>query len=305
MKKLLFLTSFVAIVMGLVACNKDGVDVPRFQFDADGRCYMPDATPISHADFLKYAEGNGWKYVSAYEIKEDGSVSSTDFHEGLSTGILAFYIEKETFFTSQKSGYLGKTYFLDSYVYAEKGNKISFEKSDGSLFDKYQVLSIDENEIKMISNEGLRSYLDTRPTYTLTTYQKMTSEEIVDFRKKYDEYMSNNKTEVQYLTYHVKDGILQMEIKDFTIDCGAEGVEYEFNKLENGVVQVNIAEIGDASADCFGYIDLAFTVPGLEMGETYQFDVRAKSLGGGIYLSLFNDFSVQMKEGSQGKVLYD
>ena len=305
MKKLLFLTSFVAIVMSFIACNKDDVNMPRFQFDADGKCYTPDATPISHADFLKYAEGNGWKYVSAYEIKEDGNVSNTNFYEGLSTGILASYIEKETFFTSQKSGYLGKTYFWDSYVYSEKGNKISFKKSDGSLFDKYQVLSIDEHEIKMISNQGLRSHLDTRPTYTLTTYQKMTSEELVDFRKKYDEYMSNNETETHYLTYNVKDGILQMEINDFTIDCGAEGVEYEFNKLENGVVQVNIAEVGDASADCFGYIDLTFTVPGLKMGETYQFDVCVKSLGSGIYTSRFNGFSIQMKEGTQGKVLYD
>ena len=191
MKKLLFLTSFVAIVMGFVACNKDGVDVPRFQFDADGRCYMPDATPISHADFLKYAEGNAWEYVSAYEIKDDGSVSDTDFHEGLASGIIASYIGSETFFTSQKSLHLGTIYFLDAYVYSEKGNMISFERSDGSLFDKYQVLSIDGDEIQMISNEGLRSHTDARPTYTLTTFQKMTDEAQAAFRKKYDEYVAS------------------------------------------------------------------------------------------------------------------
>ena len=303
MKKRLFLASLVAVVMGFAACNKEDVDVTRFMFDADGRCYLPNATPISHTDFLKYAEENAWKYVSAYEIKDDGSLSNTDFYKGLSTGILASYIDKEAFFTAQKSGYIGKTYFLNSYVYSENGNMISFERSDGSLFDKYQVLSIDENEIKMISNQGLRSYADTRPTYTLTTFQKMTDEEQVAFRKKYDEYVSGLET--HYLAYNVKDGILQMEIKDLIIDCGAKGVEYEFNKLENGVIQVNIAEVGDNSANCFGYIDLAFTVPGLNTGENYLFDVRVKSLGSGIYTSRFKDFSIQMKEGTQGKVVCD
>ena len=56
MKKLLFWASLVAIVIGFAACNNDDVDVPRFQFDADGRCYWADTKPISHADFLKYAE---------------------------------------------------------------------------------------------------------------------------------------------------------------------------------------------------------------------------------------------------------
>ena len=296
MKKLLFLVSLVMIVMVFATCNDDDVDVPFFLFDVDGRCYLPDSKTISHADFLKYAEEYGWKYVSAYEIKEDGSVPKNDFYEGLYTGPLGFYVEKDAFFFSQKSGYIGATYSLNSYIYSENGNKISFEKSDGSLFDKYQVLSIDENEIKMISNEGLRSYSDARPTYTLTTFQKMNDKEQGAFRKKYDEYVSSK--EINCLVYNVKDGVLQMQINDFTIDCGAEKVEYEFNKLENGVVQINIAEVGDVSANCFGYIDLEFTVPGLKMGETYQFDVRVKKMAVGIYFTYIKDFSVEMKEGA-------
>ena len=303
MKKLLFWASLVAIVIGFAACNNDDVDVPRFQFDADGRCYWADTKPISHADFLKYAEGKGWKQVSSYEIKEDGSVAKTDFFEGLSTGIVGSFIEKDMFFTSQKTGHVGLLYFENSYVYSEDGNLISFERSDGSLFDKYQVLSIDDHEIKMISNEGLRSWNDARPTYTLTTYQKMTEEEQLAFRKKYDEYMSGEET--HYLAYSVKDGVLQMRMSDFTIDCGAEGVEYAFKQLENGVVQVDIAEVGENSANCFGYIDLDFTVPGLKMGETYQFDVRVKKMAGGAYYSYFKDFSIEMKEGSQGKIFRD
>ncbi len=192
MKKRLFLASLVAIVMSFAACNKEDADVSGFQFDADGNCYLPNAIPISHADFLKYAEGNGWEYVSAYEIKDDGSVSNTDFHDGSSTVILASYIKKDAFFTSQKSLHLGTIYFLDSYVYSENGNIISFERGDGSLFDKFQILSIDEHVIKMISNEGLRSNGDTRPTYTLTTFQKMNTEEQFAFQKKYDEYVSSH-----------------------------------------------------------------------------------------------------------------
>lgn len=121
MKKLQFWASLVAIVIGFAACNNDDVDVPRFQFDADGRCYWADTKPISHADFLKYAEGKGWKQVSSYEIKEDGSVAKTDFFEGLPTGIVGSFIEKDMFFTSQKTGHVGLLYFEDSYVYSEEG----------------------------------------------------------------------------------------------------------------------------------------------------------------------------------------
>lgn len=459
MKKLLFLASLVAIVMGFAACNDDDVDVPRFQFDADGRCYLPDTKPISHADFLKYAEGNGWKYVSAYKINDDGTVQEEGYYENVSGGSTHTYCFEKDAYTDYffYNASHTRVYTVADYTYLEDGNQIVWNNTgeDGKyLHMQFQVLSVNENELKVIEYIGIRAS-DGRNSYVLATYQKMNETEmksledgyidvnelefdashffrpfgeiteekfmrevvgygwsfnytweisedttykrkdcypngdvvshyyfekdtLTRFYQQYGEFvyrkepytlmleefpyrlvneatkdtlylyftqnpdfefrevleirdgkpvwgftnymrMSDKKLqqfrekyskevkrpETPYLSYSIKDGVLQMEITDYTINCGAEGVEYECLQLENGVVQVNITETGELSANCFDYTNLTFTVPDLKMGETYQFDVRAKSVGDGIYVPLFSPFSIEMKEGGQGKVLPD
>ena len=92
MKKLLFFWSLLAIAIGFTACNNDD---PNFEFDEEGRCFLPNVSPISHATFLKYAEGNGWKHVSTYEINQDGSVQSHDHYRDLTGGgPSSYYFEK-------------------------------------------------------------------------------------------------------------------------------------------------------------------------------------------------------------------
>lgn len=303
MKRLVLWMSLLAIAIGFSTCNDE--DMPRFQFNANGECYMPDARNISHEEFLKHAEGNGWKHVSCYEINEDGKISTKSFYEGHSTLPIGYIIEEDVFYTCQTS-HLGDMYQKIAYVYLEDRNQIGWtgDHYENSFYAKYQVISIDEKELKMIEYKGIRSWDNPKDMYTLTTYRKMNSEELESFRKGYDEYMNAleaSRPQTPYLTYNVKDGILHMEIIDYTINCGAEDVAYEFKHQDDGVVQVLITETGDASANCVDFTTLSFSVPDLMMGETYQFEIKAKSLGGGVHMPVIEIVSIRLEEGAEGK----
>lgn len=239
MKGLFIWTNLVAIVIGMTACNNENVDAPHFLFDDNGRCYLSNVKAISRAEFLKFAEGNGWKHESTYEIKEDGKVSTESFYEGHSSFPISYCIEEDVFYTCQASN-LGDMYDKIAYAYLESRNQIGWtgDRFENSFYAKYQVISIDEKELKMIEYKGIRSWDDPRDMYTLTTYRKMTGEELESFRKGYEEYMTNleaSRPQTPYLTYSVKDSVLQMEITQYVINCDTKEVAYEFKYLEDGI----------------------------------------------------------------------
>lgn len=190
MKKLLLLASLVAIVMSFAACNNDDVDVPRFAYDADGRCYQPNAQPISHAEFLKYAEGNGWKHVSTYEIDEKGRVMKKGYYEDLEGASSSdYYFEKDSYSYNNFSFPYGTVYSTTSYIYQEDGNRIGYtNRFDDSFFTQFQVLSIDEHELQVVEYLGFRSGENSRDIFGLVTYQKMTDEERESYLHGYNNY---------------------------------------------------------------------------------------------------------------------
>ena len=182
MKKLLFFWSLLAIAIGFTACNNDD---PNFEFDEEGRCFLPNVSPISHATFLKYAEGNGWKHVSTYEINQDGSVQSHDHYRDLTGGgPSSYYFEKDTY-TSYfwLDAFLAKAYSEETYTYLEDGNQIGYtNRFNDNFFTQFQILSIDENKLRMIEYIGIRN---NRNIYALTTYRKMSEEELNGYRENY------------------------------------------------------------------------------------------------------------------------
>lgn len=173
MKRLFIWASLVAIVMGFATCNNDDVDAPLFRFDEDGKCYLSKAKAISHTEFLKFAEGNGWKHETTYEINEDGKVSTESFYEGHSSFPIGYCIEEDVIYACQAS-HLGDRYDKIAYTYVEDRNQIGWtgDRFENSFYAKYQVISIDEKELKMIEYKGIRSWDDPRDMYTLTTLSK-------------------------------------------------------------------------------------------------------------------------------------
>ena len=186
MKRLVLLGSLLmAIVIGFTACSDNDV---MFQFDANGRCYMPELKSISHAEFLKYAGGNGWKHVSTYEINEDGSVQNKEYWEDRVGGSPNKYYFEEDFYISYffMDAYPAHVYKSYSYDYQEDGNQIGWIDNSGSFFAELQVLSINENKLRVIEFLGVRGgNVSLKRIYGLVTYSKMTAEELEKCRNSY------------------------------------------------------------------------------------------------------------------------
>ena len=309
MKRLTVLwVSLVAIVMGFTACNNNDVDEPnkeyesRFEFDTDDRCYLPDAKTITHAEFLKYAEGNGWEHVSTYEINKDGSVKETDYYTDLDGAVTSdYYFGKKELSYRFVSFPEGVVYKNIPYIYHEEGNRLGWNnRLDDTFFTQFQILAIDENEFKAVEYLAFRAGENGGPVYGLATYAKMNEEQREKYVDGYRDYMSIHAVEPMVLAYSVEKGVLEIRILNFTVDCGAESVEYEFKHLDNGKVQVNIVEVGEYSANCFDIVDLKFSVPKLKVGETYTFDIYKKYLDGGPLMPFFEGVSIRVTEGSNG-----
>lgn len=185
MKRLVLWMSLLVIAFGLSTCSDE--DMPRFQFNANGECFMPDARNITHEEFLEYAEGNGWQHVSTYEINRDGSVENKSYYEGLDGGGPgSYYFGRETY-TSYFwfDAYPALAYMTYPYSYKD-GNRIGVtNRLDDRFVTQLQVLSISESEFQSIVLLGIRS---GENVYGLATYRKMTDEELKEYQEKYIDY---------------------------------------------------------------------------------------------------------------------
>ena len=186
MKRFLLFGSLLAIVISFVSC---GDDVPPFEFDTEGECRVPDVRSIPHAEFLKYAEGNGWKHVSTYEIMEDGSVDKEGYYESRDGGAPSgYYFEKDTYVSFAFDGAY-PAYFRTTaaYDYVEDGNRIGYvNRFDDTFFTQFQVLSVSEDKLEVVKYLGVRIGKDGRKNiYGWATYKKMTAEELDACWEKY------------------------------------------------------------------------------------------------------------------------
>lgn len=189
MNRLLHWLSLVAIAISFVACNNEEVDVPRFQYDANGRCYLPNVKQISYAEFLQYAEGNGWNHVSTYEINPDGSVQETDYYEGLEGSSPSdFYFMQDHYSYRYFTCEFGEAFSTHDYQY-KVGNLIGYHTMDGTFYTKFQVLSINENELQVVKHLAYRAGENARDIYGLVTFSKMTDEELESYRRAYESYI--------------------------------------------------------------------------------------------------------------------
>ena len=188
MKRFLLFGSLLAIVISFVAC---GDDVPPFEFDTEGECRVPDVRSIPHAEFLKYAEGNGWKHVSTYEIMEDGSVDKREYYEYMvGGGPSGYYFEKDTYVTfAFYDAYPARFRTTAAYDYVEDGNRIGqVNRFDDTFFTQFQVLSVSEDKLEVVEHLGVRDGQDgLEDVYGWVTYRKMTAEELDACWEEYSE----------------------------------------------------------------------------------------------------------------------
>jgi len=199
MKRFLLFGSLLAIVFSFLAC---GDDLPQFEMDDEGVWGLPDARAITHAEFLKYAEGNGWKHVSTYEIMEDGSVSREERYGNLGGGAPSgYYFEKDTYVNfAFYNAIPGKFRTTAAYVYLEDGNRIgNVNRFDDTFFTKFQVLSISKDKLEVVEYLGVRSNKEGyRDIYGWATYRKMTAEELEACQEEYMD-MSERKHDASYM----------------------------------------------------------------------------------------------------------
>jgi hypothetical protein len=60
---------------------------------------------------------------------------------------------------------------------------------DGTFYTKFQVLSINENELQVVKHLGYRAGENARDIYGLVTFSKMTDEELESYRRAYESYI--------------------------------------------------------------------------------------------------------------------
>lgn len=199
MKRFWLFGSLLAIVFSFLAC---GDDLPQFEIDPEDGLIMPDVRPISHAEFLKYAEGNGWKHVSTYEIMEDGSVSRENYYESRDGGASSgYYFEKDTYVNfAFYNAIPGRFRTTAAYVYLEDRNRIGHVNRFTDTFStQFQVLSVSEDKLEVVEHLGIRGgkdgYIDV---YGWATYRKMTAEELEACQEEYMD-MSERKHDASYM----------------------------------------------------------------------------------------------------------
>ena len=108
--------------------------------------------------------------------------------------------------------------------------------------------------------------------------------------------------EETYLAYKVDGSALKVDMINYISNCGTEEVEVEVLHGENNQIDVLITEIGP-SANCTCPMDVSFSLPDLEKGETYECVVKAKTAGGGVYFPQLT-FSFTVQKGESGKIVY-
>lgn len=182
MKKI-FLTLLAVVAM--VACEdnlegKSGVETEfDFAFNESGECYSTKTEGISASVFAEQVVGYGWKALGAYEIYEDGSVSTQDYWRTISGA----YAPNLYFESNEKV--IEYSRFLDMYRYLPvdyifDNSKIFYEGKRN--FYKYLILKVDED-----SMECMKKFQDF---YGLVVFQRMTAEELEESKKKYTEELN-------------------------------------------------------------------------------------------------------------------
>lgn len=185
MKKTFLLGSILMTAIAFTACDND--DIPQFQYDENGTCYMPNVKSIPHTEFLKYAENSGWEHVSTHEIYPNGEVEKKDYYDGLiGGGPSTYYFEKDTYTNYFFGSYpIDAAYINNSYTYQKEGNLIGqTNRFTDSFFTQFQVLSINENELKMVEYLGWGGG-ESRNIYGLTTYRKMSKEDLAAMQEEH------------------------------------------------------------------------------------------------------------------------
>lgn len=172
-------------VVAMVACEdnlegKSGVETEfDFAFNESGECYSTKTEGISASVFAEQVVGYGWKVLGAYEIYEDGSVSTQDYWRT----ILGAYAPNLYFESNEKV--IEYSRFLDMYRYLPvdyifDNSKIFYEGKRN--FYKYLILKVDED-----SMECMKKFQDF---YGLVVFQRMTAEELEESKKKYTEELN-------------------------------------------------------------------------------------------------------------------
>ena len=167
-------------VVAMVACedNLEGKSGEATEFDfafnEAGECYSTKTNGISASVFAEQVVGYGWKALGAYEIYEDGSVSTQNYWRT----ILGAYAPNLYFESNEKV--IEYSRLLDKYRYLP----VDYVFDDSKIFYagkrnfyKYLILKVDED-----SMECMKKFQDF---YGLVVFQRMTAEELEESKEKH------------------------------------------------------------------------------------------------------------------------
>jgi hypothetical protein len=137
----------LAVTM-LAGCNSE--DDMTFSFDSDGEIIV---NPISASEFNRSVLGCGWAEIERHDINADGTYNKKNHNNRdeneIGSGAPNRYEFSEGKVTTYWSGSMETGFFEAPMHYDEKTNKLYFGDND-----LYKVLSVNNQEIKLVSRGG-------------------------------------------------------------------------------------------------------------------------------------------------------
>lgn len=173
----------IAMLTLVTSCRNDDYNGPRFKFDAEGYCYLPDAPFVSSADFQKYLVGYAWilKYNECKPINEKGELYEEKY-ESLGSGTHVQFFADDSITRYAHSGkYLG--YGKISYNYSEEKGILELEFYKHK--EIFRILAISENEL--IATWQIKDINNQIKSYKYNIYKKLTDDKFQYYKDVYTE----------------------------------------------------------------------------------------------------------------------
>jgi len=184
----------LALSFTLLGCSNKDDDTPeptidatrwvntRFSLKENGALDItPNKVFKSTEDLQSYLVGKGWKHISSYEIKEDGTVKQESFFKDLyGLSPTHYYFNSTTtlttmYYSDAKGLELVNNTHDWTYIEDESTICINPQVSATPVANIIQILEADESGMWLVK---LVATTTSRPVYTVSYYTRMSNNEL-------------------------------------------------------------------------------------------------------------------------------